>query len=134
MPKYNFILFMLSLLLISCATVSGMRKTEQFEQVSRTYEHAIRWSDFATASSFLKTQKTENFSARLEELQKFRVTSYTIRKFLPSEDKSRVLLIAEIKYFRINGLIVKSISDRQLWEYDITEERWFLTSGLPDFK
>ena len=72
-------------------------------------------------------------SKKIEELKQFKVTSYTIKRFLPAKDKSQVLIIAEIKYFRITNLVVKSVSDRQLWKYDIAEKRWYLTSGLPDF-
>jgi hypothetical protein len=39
-----------------------------------------------------------------------------------------------VQFFKINGLIVKNISHRQLWEFDKDKQSWFLTSSLPDFK
>ncbi len=134
MAKSKLIIILLTLLLVSCASISAMRRMEKFEQTSQAYEDAIRWSDFETAGFFLKAQETENISAQLENLQQFKVASYTVRQFLPSKDQSQVLLIAEIQYFKVNGLILKKLSHRQLWEYDIAEERWCLTSGLPDLE
>jgi hypothetical protein len=133
MVKPKLIIALLSLLPVCCASVSEMRKMEKFEETSMIYETAIRWSDFDNASTFLNPQESQNISAKIEELKQFKVTSYTIKRFLPAKDKSQVLIIAEIKYFRITNLVVKSVSDRQLWKYDIAEKRWYLTSGLPDF-
>ena len=134
MVKAKLIIVLLSLLPVCCASVSEIRKLEKFEEMSMRYESAIRWSDFDTASTFLIPQESQKIIKKLEEWKQFKVTSYTIKRFLPSKDKSQVLIIAEIKYFRVDGLVVKSISDQQLWEYDIAEGRWYLTSGLPEFK
>ena len=131
-PK--LIIVLLLSLLASCVSVSEMRKMDKFEETSKAYEFAIRWSDFESASLFLKTEENATVSDLLNKLKQFKVTAYTIKNFLPSKDKSQVLLIAEISYFELNRLIVKSISDRQIWKYDTAQERWLLTSGLPDFK
>jgi hypothetical protein len=134
MIKPKLLIVLLSLLPVCCVSVSEMRRMEKFEEASSIYENAIRWSDFETAGTFLNVHENPNISAKTEELKQFKVTSYTIKRFLPTRDKSQVLIIAEIKYFKLNSLVVKSISDRQLWKYDSAKERWFLTSGLPNFK
>jgi len=134
MTKLKICIILLSSLLVSCASVSEMRKMDKFEETLKAYEAAIRWSDFESASLFLKTQETENVSAVIEKLEQFKVTSYEVKNLLPSKDKSQVLLTAKISYFELNRLIVKWVSDRQVWEYDTAEDRWLLTSGLPDLK
>jgi hypothetical protein len=134
MVNPKLIIVLLSSLLAGCVSVSEMRKMDKFEETSKAYEFAIRWSDFESASLFLKTEENANISDLLNELKQFKVTAYTIKNFLPSKDKSQVLLIAEISYFELNRLIVKSISDRQIWKYDTAQERWLLISGLPNFK
>ena len=134
MTKVKFVLILLSLLLVSCTSLSDMRKKDKFEERFQAYEDAVRWSDFATASTFLKSEKLEKLYPKLEELKQIKVTSYEVRKFLPSKDQSQVLLIVEIEYFRRNGLVVNRLIDQQLWKYNTTEKQWFLTSGLPDFK
>jgi hypothetical protein len=134
MVNPKLIIILLLSLLAGCVSVSEMRKMDKFEETSEAYESAIRWSDFESASLFLKTEENANLSDLLNELKQFKVTAYTIKNFLPTKDKSQVLVIAEISYFKLNRLIVKSMSDRQIWKYDTAQERWLLTSGLPDFK
>ena len=134
MVKFKLIIIVFSILAVSCASVTEMKRMDKFEQAADTYELAIRWSDFDMASSFLKDQQNPEIASQIEHLKQFKVTSYTVKRFLPSADKSQVLIFAKVQYFNKNGLIVKDITLRQLWEYDKEKESWFLTSGLPDFK
>ena len=127
-------IILLSLLVVGCASVTDMKKMDKFEQTSHAYELAIRWSDFEMASSFIKDQEDPNLAAQIEHLNQFQVTSYEVKRFLPSEEKSQVLVFADVQYFKKSGLIVKNFSHRQLWTFDPDKGGWFLTSGLPDFK
>jgi hypothetical protein len=124
----------LSLLVVGCASVTEMQRIDKFEQTADAYELAIRWSDFEMASSFLKDQQDPQIATLIENLKQFKVTAYTVKRYIPSADKSQVLIIADVQFFKINGLIVKNISHRQLWEFDKDKQSWFLTSSLPDFK
>ena len=134
MVKLKLIIIVFSLLAVSCASVTEMKTMDKFEQSADSYELAIRWSDFDMASSFLKDQQDPEIASQIEHLKQFKVTAYTVKRFLPSADKSQVLIFAKVQYFNKSGLIVKNIILRQLWEYDKEKESWFLTSGLPDFK
>ena len=134
MVKLKSIILLFSILAVSCASVKEMKTMDKFEQAADSYELAIRWSDFDMASSFLKNQQDPEIASQIEHLKQFKVTSYTVKRFLPSVDKSQVLIFAEVQYFKKNGLIVNNITYRQLWEYDKEKENWFLTSGLPDLK
>lgn len=127
-PSY---IFLISLLAVGCSSVSEMRRIDQFEQVAHTYELAIRWSDFESASAFLKDQEDPALPAQIEHLKQFQITAYKVKQFLPSDDKSQVIIFANVQYFKKSGLIVKNYSHRQLWKYDPQKENWFLTSGLP---
>ncbi len=134
MVKLKLIILGFSILAVSCASVNEMKTKDKFEQVADSYELAIRWSDFDMASSFLKNQQDPEIASQIEHLKQFKVTSYTVKRFLPSADKLQVLIFADVQYFKKNGLIVNNITHRQLWEYDKEKENWFLTSGLPDLK
>ncbi len=134
MVKLKLIILVFSILAVSCASVNEMKTKDKFEQAADSYELAIRWSDFDMASSFLKNQQDPEIASQIEHLKQFKVTSYTIKRFLPSADKLHVLIFSEVQYFKKNGLIVNNITHRQLWEYDKEKENWFLTSGLPDLK
>ena len=127
-------IFFLLLLVVGCASVTDMKKMDKFEQTSHAYELAIRWSDFEMASSFIKNQEDPNLAAQIKHLNQYQVTSYEVRRFLPAEEKSQVLVFANVEFFKKDGLIVKNYSDRQLWQFDPDKEGWFLISGLPDLK
>ena len=127
-------IFFLLLLVVGCASVTDMKKMDKFEQTSHAYELAIRWSDFEMASSFIKNQEDPNLAAQIKHLNQYQVTSYEVKRFLPSAEKSQVLVFADVQFFKKTGLIVKSYSDRQLWQFDPDKEGWFLISGLPDLK
>ena len=127
-------LLLLSVMVIGCSSVSEMRRIDQFEQIAHNYELAIRWSDFESASVFLEDQENPALPAQIEHLKQFQITSYEVRQFLPSKDKSQVIVFANLQYFKKSGLIVKNYSHRQLWKYNPEKENWFLASGLPDLK
>lgn len=130
-PSY---IVLISLLAAGCSSVSEMRRIDQFEQIAHTYELAIRWSDFESASAFLKDQEDPELPAQIEHLKQFQITAYEVKQFLPSKDKSQVIVFANVQYFKKSGLILKNYSHRQLWKYDQEKENWFLTSGLPKLK
>ena len=134
MAKILSYIILMALLVAGCASVSEMRRMDEFEQIAKSYEHAIRWSDFEGASAFLKDQENPTLPAQIERLKQYQVTSYTVKQFLPSADKSQVIVFASVQYFSKNGLIVKNLIHRQLWKYDMDRESWLLTSGLPDFQ
>ena len=127
-------IFLLVLLVAGCASVTEMNKMDKFEQTSHAYELAIRWSDFEMASTFIKNQQDPDLAAQIEHLKQFQVTSYQVKRFLPSAEKNEILVFADVQYFKKDGLIVKNYSHRQLWHFDPDKEGWYLTSGLPDFK
>lgn len=134
MASLKTYLLLLSVMVIGCASVSEMRRIDQFEQIANNYELAIRWSDFERASAFLEDQENPALPAQIERLKQFQITSYEVRQILPAKDKSQVIVFANVQYFKKSGLIVKNYSHRQLWKYNNEKENWFLTSGLPDLK
>ena len=134
MARIKSYIILMALLLAGCASVSEMRRMDEFEQIANAYERAIRWSDFETASAFLKDQENPTLPAQIERLNQYQVTSYKVKQFLPSADKSQVIVFASVQYFNKSGLIVKNLVHRQLWKYDTEKAGWFLISGLPDFQ
>ena len=131
-PKLYIVL--LSLLVVGCASVTEMKKMDKFEQTTAAYEIAMRWSDFDMASAFLKDPQNPEIASQTEHLKQFKVTAYTVKGYFPSADKSHVLIIADVQYFKKNGLIVKNYTHRQVWQYDKDKESWYLSSGLPELK
>ena len=50
-----------------------------------------------------------------------------------SEDQSKIIQIVDFQYYRLTDVTVKTLIDRQKWEYDEEQGRWFLQSDLPAF-
>ena len=96
--KYYIILF--SVLVVGCASVNELSKMDKLEMTTDGYEVSIRWSDFEMAASFIKDKQDPGITTQLENLKQFNVTAYTVKTFVPSENKSQVLIIADIQYFK----------------------------------
>ena len=134
MTKSKLPILFLAVLLVGCATYSEMRQMDKFEETAEAYKRAITWSEFDVASSFIKTKDGEEESLDLEPFREFKVASYDLKRAIPSAEKTKVVQIVEISYFKIRTMVLKRLSDRQVWEYDDEKGHWFLKSGLPDFK
>ena len=125
---------LLALMVFGCASLRLSKQMERFDMMSRSYADAIEWSDFEAARFFIKDAQPENPPLDFRKLQLVKVTSYEVRQLVISEDKSQVRQIVEVKYYKLNDNVVKTIIDNQLWEYDPAGESWYLQSGLPDFQ
>lgn len=136
MHLQKFIIGFCALLLVGCAQIQNFTKLDHFETTSRAYSHAIRWSEFEDAAIFLKSSEgdSDSESPDPEFMKMIRVTDYIIRKTAVSEDQTRVVQIVDVTYYRNDSMIVKTIREKELWEWDAETQKWELTSGLPKFK
>ena len=132
MHKRKIFICILALLLVGCAKIKDITKLDEFYNVARAYEQALRWSDFTSASTFL--ERSESPSPDPEILKIVRVTDYGLKKTVASDDETQVLQIVEISYYLTNRMVVKTVTDRQQWEWDTDAQQWRLKSGWPDFK
>lgn len=122
------------LLFFGCAKIEDMKKMDRFDVTTRAYTHSIRWSEFEDAVMFLKSTEDDSNSPDPEFLKIIRVTDYTIKKTAVSEDQTQVVQIVDISYYRNDRMIVKTIREKELWEWDVEKNDWELSSGLPKFK
>jgi len=132
MGKYAMSLCVL--LLVGCTTVQGLSRLSSLESTSKAYEKAMLWGEYQMANRFIKPQVTDGESPNLKKLEKIKITSYKPRERNTSEDTLQANQTVEIKYYNTDCLIVKTLVDKQLWEYDVKQKAWYLQSGLPDFK
>ncbi len=122
------------LLLVGCAKIEDMKKMDRFDVTTRAYTHSIRWSEFEDAVMFLKSTEEDSNSPDPELLKMIRVTDYAIKKTAVSEDQTQVVQIVDISYYRNDRMIVKTIREKELWEWDVEKKDWQLSTGLPKFK
>lgn len=121
------------MLSIGAGCVSSMRKMNRLEDTLRSYETAIRWSDFEAATRFQAPGADGETTVDYERLADVKVTAYEVRESGVSEDKSEATQIVGIQYYDVNTMRQSSVIDRQTWTYDEKRKRWLLKSGLPSF-
>ena len=121
-------------LLFGCAKINDFTKLDAFDTTSKAYSHAIRWSEFDDAALFIKPSDDTSLSPAPEVIKMVRVTDYVIKKTAISEDQTKVFQIVEVSYYRNDTMVVKTIREQELWEWDAEAQKWELSSGLPDFE
>lgn len=134
MPTRILAIIIPVLLVSGCMSLPLFRKMEQLSETTQAYEQAIRWSEFDYAMVFLEPSEREANPPDESFYKRIKVTAYKVKKTAFSDDETQAIQIVEISYYKIDNMIVKSFSDHQLWEWDTKDRRWYLKSGLPEFK
>jgi hypothetical protein len=114
--------------------VKEWTRADELNVSTKAYGHAIRWGEYDTAIALIREPEGKEKKYSYEELKKIKVTDYELLQRTPSSDLMQAVQVAEIQYYRVDQMKEKSLIDSQLWEYDLEEKRWYLTTGLPDFK
>lgn len=115
--------------LYSCATTNELNA---LDSSTRSYERAIRWGEFSRAKAF---HKNNPYLADLERrrLKFYRVTGYNvIQNQTPNINNSHILV--EIKYYKNERPVVKTLTVKQHWKRDKGTEIWYLDSAFPKFR
>jgi len=115
-------------LVIGCASTFDFRREEVFEDTVRAYGRLMTWSDFGSAAAFLAPD------APVKTVPEgVRVARYEFKQAIFTQDKLEAVNLIEISYYRDNELKVKTLLDRQLWEFNPAGGTWLLKSGFPPF-
>ena len=133
MNRISFIMAVVVFFTAGCATIKEKTRMSDFEKVSKSYEQVMLDSDFEAAQGF-----TDPYAVReavdLTAYEDFKIVEYQVKKGQVSNDKIEINQIAEVKYYRIDSLVVRTIRYEQLWKYDEVKKNWLLQTGLPEFK
>ncbi|RJQ64994.1 MAG: hypothetical protein C4530_01240 [Desulfobacteraceae bacterium] len=127
-----FIVF--GIVIAGCATLSDMNRMDRFNRTANGYRLAIRWSDFDAAENYAGNPGHGDDGRRAETPKDVQVISYEVRDIVLSPDLSKVHQAVEIRYYRLNRMIEKTIRIDESWEYDSDAQRWFLKEGFPRFE
>ena len=133
MYRTSFLIVVVIFFIAGCATIGEKRRIAGFEKVSRAYERIMLDSNFETAHGFtdLESVREEiDFTAYKD----IKIVEYQVKKGWVSDDRIEVHQIVEVKYYRIDSLIVRTMRYEQLWKYDDVKKTWLLQAGLPEFK
>lgn len=116
--------------LFSCSLTPD--EMEALDSSTRSYERAIRWGEFSRAKSFHKNSPSLSDLER-RRMKFYRVTNYSVlQNDTPNLHNSFVLV--EIKYYKNDRPVIKSITVKQHWKRDKGSELWYLDSAFPKFK
>jgi len=121
-------------LICGCSSLKINDPLNAFDKASRAYRQAVSWSEFDVAATFLKKGDAEKVEEQIEPLRQFKVTAYELRTLTVVEEDVRVRQVVKISYFKKDDMVVKTLADDQLWEYDPKLSTWLLLTGLPKFK
>ncbi len=121
-------------LIIGCSSLKIIDPLRAFDQTNRAYRQAVSWSEYVVAATFLKNEDEQEVEAQIEHLNKYKVTAYELRTLTVVEADVRIRQVVKISYFKKDDLVVKSMADDQLWEYDPELHTWRLLTGLPKLK
>lgn len=119
--------------MVGCASVIDKVKLNKFADTSKSYGEALLWGHFEAANLFRKPELAENEKPNFEKLKNIKVAQYDIKDMNVSDDGSRIEQAAEITYYHRNKMILKTLRDKQVWEFSAKDGRWYLTTQLPDF-
>lgn len=121
-------------LIIGCSSLKIRGPMQAFDDANRAYRQAVSWSEYVVAATFLKNKDERKVERQIEYLNKFRVTAYELRTVTVVEEDVRIRQVVKISYFKKDDMVVKSMADDQLWDYDPELHTWRLLTGLPKFK
>lgn len=133
MNRISFLMAAVVFFTAGCATIKEKTRMSGFEKVSKAYEQVMLDSDFETAHGFRDPYAVRE-TVDLAAYEDFKIVEYQVKNGQVSDDKIQVNQIAEVKYYRIDSLVVRTMRYEQLWKYDEVKKTWFLQTGLPEFK
>ena len=124
------------MLFMGCAGLQSGEKEnwEKFDDTSRAYLIAIRWGEYEAAYGFKKLPDIDAKMPDFQDMKDIKVTSYRVKQTMISEDEMVVVQLVDIQYYRMRNVTVRTITDRQRWEFDKEKKRWYLISDLPNFE
>jgi uncharacterized protein YceK len=114
-----------------CATIEKDKRANALEAAMTAYGNAIRWGYYDTAYGFVSADERKGIPQHLDNIQ---VTGYEVVQPPFMKDEETAEQVARIEYVRKDVQRVRSLANRQLWRYEETTNRWWLMSGLPDFR
>ncbi len=134
MKLYKVAAFLLFIMIAGCTAVSDMVRTNKFGETTDSFSQAMRWSNFEAAIRFRKDAQLGKILSDRGMLKRIKITSYEIIQTVPLEDKTQIRQIAEIQYYKIDDVVVKTLLVHLLWVYDPAQKKWNIDDGWPEFE
>ena len=132
MPRFRRFLALAVLLLAACASTPD--RGDALREAQYAWSAAIRWGDFDGAWNLVDPAYRAEHPLSNLELERFRqiqVSRYhDVGAEVAGDHASREIQIGVVNR---NTLVQREARYLEQWRYDAATQRWWLTSGLPDF-
>lgn len=127
------ILFALTLMAAGCKTIQEIKGEDALKAALRSYEASVRWGEPNQAYNFLAPEvaETAEIPADLDNVQ---ITGYRVVSRPTHLSEHVVTQTAVIEYLFRDRQVSHALTDRQLWEFEADQQRWFRTNPIPVFK
>lgn len=112
----------------------GQVRVNKFAEISKSYGASLLWGHYEAANLYRKPELADQDKPDFEKLKNIKVAQYDIKDMKVSDDGLRIDQEAEIVYFHRDKMILKTLRDQQVWEFDVKDRHWYLTTRLPEFR
>lgn len=131
--RLHLLLLTVFCIIIGCTTLNRSVRLAKLDDISKTYEHLIRDSDFTAALEFTSPEVNRS-NIDLTAYDGIEVVEYKVLKGRVTSDNNDVHQTTEMKYYRTDTLVVHTIQFEQLWRYSNEKKTWLLQTALPELK
>ncbi len=129
----SFFLIAVALTLTACQSLMQKESEKTLQERLKAYEASVRWGYPGQAYNFLEPELAKK-SEVPTSLVNIKVTQYKViqRPNLVAENMAASVVV--IGYVHDERQVERSLTDRQLWEYNTESKLWYRTNPIPEFK
>lgn len=131
MDKPLTLLFVLSVLLSACQSLSERQQSSLLLDTLRRYEATVRWGDLEQAQGFMTDAKEPVDSKVARDL---RVTRYEVVQGPSLLEQNRAVQAVSIEYVFESTQQLRQLLDQQVWLYDEDSATWSRQNPIPEFR
>ena len=132
MKKAHWLIPILFLGCIACASLSDQSRMDQFSETVHAYRRALLDSNFRAAAQF-NDPAVPDAAVDYNAYKNIKLVEYKITKTDVADDNRRIEQDVELQYFLLNRSILKTSQTHQVWQFQPTAKAWKLKTGLPVF-
>ena len=125
-------LIVLIVLVTGCAGLAAQQRMEQLSQMTKSYERALKMSDYRKASHFCSASQQDKPTVNFEYYANIKIVRYKVTSHHVSADHLSAEQDVELQYYWLDQNILKTKIHHQVWHYDRQRKAWLLQTGLPD--
>lgn len=122
---------LLALLLPACQSLSTRSDAQKLQETLDSYAATARWQPLANLYGFLQPELQPQTLP--DNLSNIRVTGYEISGPPRKLAEDRLVQVVTIEYVLIDHQVVRTLSDRQLWQRD-AKGQWQRANPIPAFR